>query len=285
MNFAPFSFLSQQGGAFVPTSISDLQIWLDFSNASTFITSSGGPAYNDHKIITAISSSIVSSSVSLNNTFQRVNASNSYYVVSQSLSNPSLTTGMVYQRPTTYRNSGYDLVVNSSSLDYVTNGPKTNTTSYPTSTEFYVFNRGTISTAGYLAARFSGGQDRGVVYQLNTGTPQKDIISYDANSPAYLYYQTTGSANVILTRENNDTTATIYNGSLQVASGSKNDTQSIDRRTFQNLGIYGSPTGTGDTTPINTHYCEVLIYNRTLSSTEKSQVWNYLSSKWNISLT
>lgn len=277
MNFAPFSFLSQQGGVFTPASISDLQMWVDFSNSSLMQLSGTD--------ILAISSSlIVSQSINIQPVFTRVNTDNFYYTLTSSLSNPSLTSGKVVTRPTTYRNSGLNLVADSGSLDYITNGPKTNTTSYPNSTEFYVFNRGTISTAGYLASRFSGGQDRGVVYQLNTGTPQKDIISYDANSPAYLYYQSTGSANVILTRENNDATASLYNGSLQVATGAKNDTQNPDRRTFQNFGIYGSPTSTGDTTPVNTQYCEVIIYNRVLTSTEKTQVWNYLSDKWDITL-
>jgi hypothetical protein len=50
------------------------------------------------------------------------------------------------------------------------------------------------------------------------------------------------------------------------------------------MGIYGSPTGTGDTTPVNTQYCEIIIYNRVLNSTELNQVWDYLSDKWSISL-
>lgn len=276
MNFAPFSFLNAQG-AFTPTSIRDLQMWVDFSNSSLMQLSGTD--------ILAISSSlIVSESINIQPAFYRVNTDNFYYTLTSSLSNPSLTSGKVVTRPTTYRNDGLDLLVDSSSLQYITNGPKTNTTSYPNSTEFYVFNRGTISTAGYLSSRFSAGQDRGVIYNLSTGTPQTDIISYDANSPAYLYYQSTGSANVILTRENNDATATLYNGSLQVATGAKNDTQPPERRALFNFGIYGNPTSAGDTTPVNTQYCEVIIYNRPLTSDEKSQVWNYLSSKWNITL-
>jgi hypothetical protein len=35
---------------------------------------------------------------------------------------------------------------------------------------------------------------------------------------------------------------------------------------------------------VNEQYCEIIIYNRVLNSTELNQVWNYLSAKWNISL-
>jgi hypothetical protein len=145
-------------------------------------------------------------------------------------------------------------------------------------------NRGTISTAGYLVSRYNGSTDRGVIYNLSTGSPNTDIIGYDYNSPAYQYYNTTNAGNQILTRVNNGATSTIYKGSTQQATGSKNDTQNLATRQFHNLGIYGSPTGTGDTTPVNEQYCEIIIYNRVLNSTELNQVWNYLSNKWTISL-
>lgn len=280
MNFAPFSFLNQQAAAasFNPNSISDLQLWLDFNNQSLMQLSGSS-------ILTISSSLIVSQSYNIQPTFSRVNTSNNYYQLADSLSNPSLKAAKVVTQPTTYRNSGYNLVDASASFEYITNGTKDANTTFPNSTEFYVFNRGTISTAGYLSARWTNASDRGVIYQLNSGTPQKDIISYDAWSPSYLYYQSTGSASQILTRENNGATASLFNGTLQVATGIKNQgTDTVQTRTLQNLGIYQSPTTTGDTTPVNTYYCEVIVYNRPLTTNEKTQVWNYLSTKWNIPL-
>jgi len=228
-------------------------------------------------VVTEIFSKVAGST---NTTLSRVNTSNQHYQLASSLSNGALNTAKVTARPTTYRSSTWN---NGIAAD-ATFGPKTNTTSYPDGSMFVVINRGTISTAGYLISRFNGSTDRGVIYNLSTGSPNTDIIGYDFNSPAYQYYNTTGAANHILTRVNNGATSTIYRGSSQQATGSKNDTQNLTTRQFHNLGIYGSPTGTGDTTPVNEQYCEIIIYNRVLDAGELSQVWNYLSTKWNISL-
>jgi hypothetical protein len=271
MIFAPFAFQQQVVSApsFNPNDLSDLTFWIDFSNSST-MTLSGTD-------ITAIDSKVGGST---NTTLTRVNGSNSYYTLATSLSNGALNSAKVTARPTTYRSSTWN---NGVATD-ATFGPKTNTTSYPDGSMFVVINRGTISSAGYIISRYNNSTDRGVIYDLDSGSPNTDIIGYDFNSPAYQYYNTTGAANHILTRVNNSATSTIYKGSTQQATGSKNDTQNLLTRQFHNLGLYGSPTGTGDTTPINTQYCEIIIYNRVLNSTELNQVWNYLSAKWTISL-
>lgn len=269
--FTPFAFREQRVvlPTFDPNDISDLTFWVDFSD-SNFYTTSGTD-------ITEVYSKVGGST---SHTLNRVNASNNYYTLADSLSNSSLKSAKVTARPTTYRASSW----NTDSNNAIVFGPQTNTSSYPDGTMFCVYNRGTISTAGYLISRFTGTSDRGVQYNLSTGTPNTDIIGYDFNSPAYQYYNTTGSANVILTRWNSSTTSTVYNGSTQTATGAKNDLQSRTTRQFHNLGIYGSPTGTGDTTPVNEQYCEIIIYNRALNSSERTEVWNYLSNKWNISL-
>jgi hypothetical protein len=214
-----------------------------------------------------------------NSTLTRVNTSNGHYELANSLSNTSLTTAKVTSRPTTYRSSTWSNNVGADA----TFGPKTDTTNYPDGSMFVVLNRGTISTAGYIISRYNTATDRGVIYDLNGSNPSS-IIGYDYNSPAYQYYNTTNAANQILTRVNDGATSTIYRGSSQQATGSKNDTQNLATRQFHNMGIYGSPTGTGDTTPVNTQYCEIIIYNRVLNSTELNQVWDYLSDKWSISL-
>jgi hypothetical protein len=254
---------------FSPNNLTGLTFWTDFSDNS-FYTTSGSSIINVYSKVNG----------STTHTLNRVNSSNNYYELVTSLSNTGRTSAKVVTRPTTYRASSWNTADNAA----IVFGPKTNTTSYPDGTMFVVLNRGTISTAGYLLSRYYVLSDRGVIYDLATGTPNTNIISYDQNSPAYLYYNTTGTTNVILTRENYTDTATIYNGSTQQASGIKNDTQDRTFRQFHNLGMFGSPTGTGDTTPVNTYYCEVIIYNRVLTAGEKTQVWNYLSTKWNITL-
>ena len=254
---------------FSPNSLTGLTFWTDFSNSS-FYTTSGSSIINVYSIVGGTTG----------HTLARVNSSNNYYELVTSLSNTGRTAAKVITRPTTYRASSWNTADDAA----IVLGPKTNTSSYPDGTTFIVLNRGTISTAGYLLSRYDGASDRGVIYDLATGTPNTNIIGYDANSPAYQYYNTTGTTNVILTRENNSTISTIYNGSTLRAIGTKNDLQNRTTRQFHNLGMFGSPTGTGDTTPVNTHYCEVIIYNRVLTAGERTQVWNYLSTKWNISL-
>jgi hypothetical protein len=272
MNFAPFAFeqqvISSTPVTFNPNDLTDLTFWIDMSDSS-FYTTSGTD-------ITAIYSKVGGST---NTTLSRVNTSNGYYQLASSLSNSSLNSAKVTSRPTTYRSSTWN---NGVAAD-ATFGPKSALDNYPDGSMFIVMNRGTISTAGYLISRYNGSTDRGVLYDLNGSNPS-DIIGYDYNSPAYQYYNTTTGANQILTRVNNGATSTIYKGSTQQATGAKNDTQNLSTRQFHNMGIYGSPTGTGDTTPVNEQYCEIIIYNRVLNSTELSQVWNYLSTKWTISL-
>ena len=272
MNFAPFAFQNQavSTAAFNPNDLSDLTFWVDMSNSNFYTVTGGTVVTQMFSIVGGVTGS----------TLSRVNTSNSHYTLTASLSNSALNSAKVTTRPTTYRSSTWN---NGVAAD-ATFGPKTNTTSYPDGSMFIVMNRGTISTAGYIVSRYNGSTDRGVVYNLSTGSPNTDTIGYDYNSPAYQYYNTTGTANYIITRVNNGATSTIYRGSSQQATGSKNDTQNLSTRQFHNLGIYGSPTGTGDTTPVNEQYCEIIIYNRVLNSTELNQVWNYLSAKWNISL-
>jgi hypothetical protein len=254
---------------FGPNSLTGLTFWTDFSDSS-FYTTSGTDIIDVYSKVNG----------STTHTLNRVNSSNKYYQLATSLSNTGRNAAKVILRPTTYRASSWNTADN----DAIVFGPKTNTTSYPDGTMFIVLNRGTIFTPGYIISRYNNISDQGVVYDLDTGTPNTNIIGYDNSYPTYQYYNTTGSANVILTRENNSDITTIYNGSTQEASGIKNNTQNRTYRQFHNLGMFGSPTASGDTTPINTYYCEVIIYNRVLTAGEKTQVWNYLSTKWNISL-
>ena len=259
--------------SFTPNSLTGLTFWTDFSDNS-FYTTSG--------------SSIIDVYSKVNNstthTLNKVNSSNNNYTLVNSLSNTGITAAKVVTRPTNYIASSWN-TVNDNAIVF---GPKTNTTSYPDGTIFVVLNRGTISYPGYVLSRagYNGSTlvDQGVIYNLNTGTTNTNMISYDNTYPSYLYYNTTSSANVILTRVNNGPNATIYNGSTQQGTGTKNVTQDRTFRQFSSLGAFGNPVLASDSPPENTYYCEVIIYNRILSDSEKTQVWNYLSTKWNISL-
>jgi hypothetical protein len=272
MNFAPFAFRQEVAtgpAPFNPNNLTDLTFWIDFSNSS-FYETSGSNITNVFSLVGGTTG----------HTLARVNTSNGFYTLTASLSNPSLNSAKVTTRPTSYRASSWNTADNNA----IVFGPKTDTTSYPDGSMFIVYNRGTISTAGYLISRYNNSTDRGVQYNLATGSPNTDIIGYDFNSPAYQYYNTNNSANVILGRVNTGTTSTIYtNGIIQV-SGAKNDTQARIFRQFHNLGIFGSPTATGDSTPVNTQYCEIIIYNRVLTESEINQVTQYLANKWTITL-
>jgi hypothetical protein len=265
--FTPFAYIKNKVATFNPNDLANLTFWIDFSNSS-FYTLSGTD-------ITEVYSKVAGST---SHTLNRVNVSNNYYTLAASLSNPSLNSAKVVTRPTTYRASSWNTADNAA----IVLGPKTDTTSNPDGVMFTVYNRGTISNAGYLISRYTGTTDRGVEYDTDTGTPQTNIIGYDFNSPATQTYNTTGSANVVLTRVNNGSTATLFNGLTQTATGAKNDAQNRTTRQFHNLGLFGSPTAVGETTPANVQYCEVIMYNRVLTDAERIQVVNYLSNKWSI---
>jgi hypothetical protein len=270
--FTPFAYIKNKVSAapvFNPNDLTNLTFWIDFSDP-TFYTTSGTD-------ITEVYSKVAGAT---SHTLNRVNASNNFYTLSDSLSNSSLKSAKVVTRPTTYRASSWNTADDAA----IVLGPKTNTTSNPDGTMFVVYNRGSISTAGYLISRFTGTVDRGVQYNLATGTPQTDIIGYDQNLPTYQYYNTNNDANAILARVNNGTTSTIYNNGELETTGTRNDAQNRTTRQFHNLGMFGSPTAVGDTTPVNIQYCEVIMYNRVLTDSEIATVNAYLSNKWNIAL-
>lgn len=281
MNFAPFAFQNQIISGtipFSPTDIPDLTFWVDFNDTSKMNLTGN--------IINSVTSSFVSSSVSVNTYLQPITNSNKY-ILTGSLSQPSLNCALIVSQSTTYGSTAW----NGGSNDQIVQGPKTDTTSYPDGYTFYVLNRTYTNQLGYLLTRFNGSTDRGSFYTENRpspGSPQLDIGTYDfgVSSPQAQMFGTTGQANVILTRENNGANRTIWNGSTQKATNSGgNDTQNRTFRQFHNIGRYGtSLSSNAEQPPIGTYYCELIQYNRVLTSDERTQVWNYLSNKWNISL-
>lgn len=283
MQFTPFSFYGQTTGVAPITSpleITDCQFWLDFSNTSSYMTISGS-------LITSISSSFISSAIDLTTGLTRVNNNFNYYKLTSSLSQPSLNCGLVTAYPTAYTSNQYGVPSN----DYIVQGPKTNSTSYPDGTTFMVLNRTYEDQLGYLMCRWTGTVDKGVLFTENrTGgsyppkTPQLTIGSYDFGGGVDYFDGSNNDANLILTRENSGATRTLYLGDTQVSTDSGNDTQDRTTRQFYHLGRYGTSLGSTEHTPIGTYYCELVQYNRVLTATEKQKVWNYLSNKWNIAL-
>jgi hypothetical protein len=236
--------------------------------------------------INSVTSSFVSASVSLQTNIAPLGGSNKL-VLTGSLSQPSLNCGMVVNTSTTYGATNW----NTANNDIIVQGPKTNTNSYPDGETFFVINRSVnTNQLGYILTRFNGSTDRGAMFSENrvARTPWQQFGAYDfgVGAPTLQYFETTGSANQILSRVNNGTVRTIYRGSTQIATNANgNDVQNRQFRQFHNIGRYGTLVGSNaEQPPIGTMYCELIQYNRVLTTDERNSVWNYLSNKWNITL-
>lgn len=282
MRFAPFAFENSivVPSAFVPTDIPDLTFWVDFNDTSKMNLSGS--------TVNSITSSFVSASVNIQYNIAPITNSNKLRITG-SLSQPSLNCAMVTSQSTTYGATNW----NTANNDIIVQGPKTNTTSYPDGTTFFVINRSVnTNQLGYILTRFNNtnNTDKGTMFSDNrvSRTPWQNIGTYDfgVTAPTLQYFETTGSAHQILSRVNNSAVRTIYRGSTQIANNNNgNDTQNRTTRQFHNIGRYGtSLSNNTEQPPIGTMYCELIQYNRVLTTTERTTVWNYLSNKWNITL-
>ena len=283
MIFAPFAFQQQvvsSAPAFVPTDIGDLTFWVDFNNTSKMNLSG--------TTINSVTSSFVSASGSLQTNLAPIGGSNKL-VLTGSLSQPSLNCALVISQSTTYGATNWNTAIDTN----IVQGPKTNTTSYPNGETFFVINRSVnTNQLGYILTRFNGSTDRGAIFSENrtppARTPWQQFGAYDfgVSAPQVQYFETSGSANHILTRVNNGAVRTIYRGSTQIANNNNgNDTQNRTFRQFHNIGRYGTSLSSNvEQPPIGTMYCELIQYNRVLTTDERNNVWNYLSNKWNIPL-
>jgi hypothetical protein len=280
MRFAPFAFENiVVPTGFAPTDIGDLSFWMDWSDTSKMNIGGGN-------VIDSFTSSFTSASVPIQFNFAPL-ASINKLLLTGSLSQPSLNCALVAGTITTYGATNW----NTANNDNIVQGPKTNTTSYPDGETFFVLNRSVnTNQLGYLFERYDGATDRGAFFSDNrvARTPWQNVATYDfgVTAPTIQYFATTGSANVILSRVNNGAERTIYNGSTQIATNAGgNNTQTRTMRQFHNIGRYGTtaPSST-EQPPVGTMYCELIQYNRVLTTTERTNVWNYLSNKWNITL-
>lgn len=279
MRFAPFAFENYTStGIVVPTDISDLTFWLDCNNTSKMNLSG--------TTINSLTSSFTSASVAVQFNIAPLAGSNKM-VLTGSLSQPSLNCAMVVSGSTTYGATNW----NTASNDAIVQGLKTSGTTYPDGETFFVLNRSVnTNQLGYFFERYGGSTDRGAMFSDNrvARTPWQNIGGYDfgVTAPTLQYFETTGSAHQILSRVNNSATRTLYRGSTQIATNTGgNDTQNRTYRQFHNLGRYGTSVANNtEMPPIGTMYCELIHYNRVLTTTERTNVWNYLSNKWNITL-
>jgi hypothetical protein len=282
MIFAPFAFQNSIviPSGFVPTDIGDLTFWVDFNNTSKMNLSG--------TTINSVTSSFVSASVSLQTNIAPLGGSNKL-VLTGSLSQPSLNCALVISQSTTYGATNW----NTANDNIIVQGPKTNTTSFPDGETFFVINRSVnTNQLGYILTRFNptNNTDKGTMFSENrvARTPWQQFGAYDfgVGAPTLQYFETTGSANQILSRVNNGAVRTIYRGSTQIATNNNgNDTQTRATRQFHNIGRYGlTVSSNAEQPPIGTMYCELIQYNRVLTTTERNNVWNYLSNKWNITL-
>ena len=80
----------------------------------------------------------------------------------------------------------------------------------------------------------------------------------------------------------NGTSANAYLNNLQYATNVT--VASTVNSGVARLGV-GAGTYSNGTDPYKGYVCEIIIYNRALSTTERSQVQNYLSNKWRIPLS
>ena len=281
MNFAPFAFENSivvPSTSFLPTDITDLTFWLNWNDTSKMNLSG--------TVINSFTSSFTTASGSLQTNLAPLAGSNKM-VLTGSLSQPSLNCAMVVSGSTTYGATNWNTADNTN----IVQGPKTNTNEYPNGETFFVLNRSVnTNQLGYFFERFAGGTDRGAFFSDNrvARTPWQNVATYDfgVTAPTVQYFETTGSAHQILSRVNNGATRTIYRGSTQIATNTGgNDIQDRPMRQFHNVGRYGTTVSSNaEMPPIGTMYCELIQYNRVLTTTERTNVWNYLSTKWNITL-
>lgn len=271
MQFTPFSFYGQSVPTINnPNEIDDLTFWLDFNNTGSMVLNGSN--------IVAITSSFVSSS---NNIEQYITGSSgtSAFKLTGSLSNPSKQCALVVAQPTQYGLIGASGAGNPS----IVQGPKTYTNEYPDGMTFMVLNRTFSDFQGYYLTRFNGAVDYGTFYALSGGSPPALNLYAGDYATSGLSLNATSTPNIIMTRENSGTSRKAWNGSTLTASDTANVTQSGNARQFYNIGRF-SMFGTTESIPLGTYYCEIIHYNRVLTSTERTKVWNYLSKKWNITL-
>lgn len=247
------SFLLWSDSTFNPRSLTGLAVWLDAQDAASFTYSTGQDV-----------SAWADKSGNSNTASQGTAGNQPLYVASGINGKPAV---QFYDDSTAKFLSAAD----SASMDYTT------------FTMFVVYKRATdLGAVEHLAGKYiTTGNQREFRMSILSTNPVQDTISADGTGATVTSVNTMGG---------------VPTGYAQISEMTGNGTTLSGTRNTWSGGSTGATTyfnGTGAFTlggrdagadPFSGYIGEVIFYNRALSDSEKTQVYNYLSSKWTISL-
>ena len=134
---------------------------------------------------------------------------------------------------------------------------------------------GSTGSMSYVSSLYNGGVEYSYVYHPGNAT----FYNRD-NSAGQHYITNTGGnffqANVNHTFEYDGVTPTLYRSSSNVA-GTATGAATADNYATGSFSLFSSWAGGSASTM---QILEVLVYNKALNSTERTQVWNYLTTRY-----
>ena len=239
-----------------PKQISNCLLWLDANDTSTLSLSSN--------IVSSWSSKGTSSLTAIPQQLSNLPASNF---------SPLYTAGAV---------NGLGAIYFDGSNDYMYVGSLSALANIPGYTSFIVLSPIYLNATQVfcgLQASFSSGTYDFFAYYLSLNTLR---TGFDGGGNGAISYtsRNDGQKIIISTVRSAGTSNTFVNGYQMQTNGSVNANTDAG---ISILGI-GANTYLSGSQPYNGYVCEIIIYNRALSTTERIQVQNYLSNKWRIPL-
>jgi hypothetical protein len=239
-----------------PKQISNCLLWLDGNDTSTLSLSSN--------IVSSWSSKGTSSLTALSQQLSNLPASNF---------SPLYTAGAV---------NGLGAIYFDGSNDYMYVGSLSALANIPGYTSFIVLSPIYLNATQVfcgLQASFSSGTYDFFTYYLSLDTLRTGFDGGGNGATSYTS-RNDGQKIIISTVRSAGTANTFVNGYQIQTNGSVNANTDAG---ISILGI-GANTYLSGTQPYKGYICEIIIYNRALTTTERSQVQNYLSNKWRIPL-
>ena len=239
-----------------PKQINNCLLWLDANDTSTLSLSSN--------IVSSWSSKGTSSLTAIPQQLSNLPASNF---------SPLYTAGAV---------NGLGAIYFDGSNDYMYVGSLSALANIPGYTSFIVLSPIYLNATQVfcgLQASFSSGTYDFFAYYLSLDTLR---TGFDGGGNGAISYtsRNDGQKIIISTVRSAGTSNTFINGYQMQTNGSVNANTDAG---ISILGI-GANTYLSGSQPYKGYVCEIIIYNRALSTTERIQVQNYLSNKWRIPL-
>ena len=239
-----------------PKQINNCLLWLDANDTSTLSLSSN--------IVSSWSSKGTSSLTAIPQQLSNLPASNF---------SPLYTAGAV---------NGLGAIYFDGSNDYMYVGSLSALANIPGYTSFIVLSPIYLNATQVfcgLQASFSSGTYDFFAYYLSLDTLR---TGFDGGGNGAISYtsRNDGQKIIISTVRSAGTSNTFVNGYQMQTNGSVNANTDAG---ISILGI-GANTYLSGSQPYKGYVCEIIIYNRALSTTERIQVQNYLSNKWRIPL-